>query len=112
MAAKFNDDVRKGDDYGPKVSQYRQKATKAPVNLTGATVTGRVFNASGTVATFTCSIVDASQGKFSFWLPSAVTNGLAIGKYDWELKITLPNPLGSGAPITKTFFTGQFVVTA
>lgn len=103
--AEFNGDVRKGDTY-KKVATYRNKKTQVPINITGATVTGKIVDKNGAITTLTCAITDAVNGKFEFGLSAAQTAALVTGKYSWELKITFADNT------VKTFFTGQFVVTA
>lgn len=104
MAAKYNDDVRKGDTF-ERSPIYRVKATKEGVDLTGCTVSGGITKGT-TVVPFHTSILDATGGQFKFWLTNTETAALEVGTWSMDLRITFP---GS---VVKTIFTGNFVVYA
>jgi hypothetical protein len=102
MAAKLNQDVRKGDTFS-RTPIYRIKATKAPIDLTGATASGSITKGT-TVVPFTCAIVDAAGGQFSFGLSSSTTATLEAGTWAMQVKLTFADTT------VKTLFTGNFVV--
>ena len=105
MAAKLNQEVRRGDTYS-RAPTFRTKIDKVGVNLTGATISGGITSATGVVTPFVCALVDAPNGKFSFGLSAATTATLAVGTYMMELKVTYADTT------VQTLFTGNFVVTA
>lgn len=102
MAAKLNQDVRKGDTFA-RTPIYRVKATKAPIDLTGATASGSITKGS-TVVPFTCSIVDGPGGQFSFGLSAVQTAALEVGTWAMQVRLTFADTT------VKTLFTGNFVV--
>lgn len=104
MAAKLNRDVKKGDTFQPTFT-YRSKITKAPVDLTGATVSGEIKKGQ-TVVPFSVMMIAPAEGKFRLVLSSATTASLAVGKYDMAVRITFSDMS------VKTLFEGQFVVYA
>lgn len=104
MAAKLNRDVKKGDTFQPTLT-YRNKISKEPVDLTGATVSGEIKKGNITVP-FEVVMLAASEGKFRIVLSSDVTADLAVGKYAMAVRITFTDDS------VKTLFEGQFVVYA
>ena len=71
MSAKANFSVVKGDTFR-KTPTFRRKTTKAPIDLTGATIVGHVTSSDGDMA-LTCSITNATAGQFKFELAPANT---------------------------------------
>ena len=102
MAAKLNRDVKKGDTFQPTFT-YRNKVTRTPIDLTGATVAGEIKKGT-TIVPFSVVMLAAAEGRFRVVLASETTEDLALGKYEMALRITWPD----GA--VKTLFEGQFVV--
>jgi len=76
MAAKANFSVVKGDTFR-KTPTFRRKTTKAPIDLTGATIVGHVTSTLGDVA-LTCTITNAAAGQFKFELSPAQTTALPV----------------------------------
>lgn len=76
MAGKVNFSVIKGDTFR-KTPTFRRKTTKAPVDLTGASIVGHITSSIGDEA-LTCSIVNPTAGQFRFELPSANTALLPV----------------------------------
>lgn len=104
MAAKLNQDVRKGDTYS-RTPTYRLKATKEPIDLSGSAVSGSITKGN-VVTPFQCELVDPVNGRFSFGLSALTTSNLEIGTYAMEVRIAFADAT------VKTLFTGNFVVYA
>lgn len=104
MTAKLNQTVRKGDTF-LRTPTYRLKSTKEGIDISGSTVSGKIVLDTEEHA-FTCTLVDAPNGVFSFGLSAGVTATLKVATYAMELKITFADNT------VKTLFTGNFVVTA
>lgn len=99
---KLNLDVRKGDTF-KRTPTYRVKNTKVGIDLTGATVSGKISK-GGVDTAFTCALVTPASGVFEFGLSAAQTALLELGTYAMELKVTFADST------VKTLFTGNFVV--
>lgn len=83
MSAKANFSVIKGDTFR-KNTTFRRKETKAPIDLTGASITGDVFASLGAVP-YTCTITNATAGQFKFELSSVQTAALPVGVWPMEI---------------------------
>ncbi len=83
MSAKANFSVIKGDTFR-KNTTFRHKESKAPIDLTGATITGTVSASTGVVA-LTCVITNATAGQFKFELSSMQTAALPPGVWPIEV---------------------------
>lgn len=79
--------LRRGTPFGRTVTY---KVNNAVQNITGYSFAAQVRTLTGTLAaTFTCTIIDAPNGKFSFSLIATAINGLTIGTpYTWDLEAT------------------------
>ncbi len=102
MAGKANSSVYTGDDW-IKTATYRIKSSQLPIDLTGATVSGKIQKGSFELP-ITCVITNAGQGKFKYSLSSTQTAALAIGVYKYEIQVTMPGP------VVKTLITGNLNV--
>jgi hypothetical protein len=105
MAAKLNQEVRKGDTFS-RIPTYRTKSDRVGINITGATVSGGITSKTGVVTPFICTIINGPAGQFIFGLTALTTSSLEVGTYAMELKITFADAT------VQTLFTGNFVVTA
>ena len=64
-----------------------------PINLVGYTIDADI-NASDTttqVATFACTVTDATNGAVAISIAPAVSSGLAVGQYGYDVSITAPS---------------------
>jgi hypothetical protein len=77
--------VRRGADWS--VSCQWQDEAAAPINITGFTVSARIFWSGGQQAV-TAAITNAALGQFSFSLTEAQTANIPFGRIS-ELEITL-----------------------
>ena len=102
MAGKANFSVIKGDTFS-KSPTFRRKDTKAPVDLTGATISGKVKQGTNEVA-LTCALVNASAGQFSFGLSATQTAALPSGVNQIEVQVTYADTT------VQTLITGNLVV--
>lgn len=102
--AKANFSVRRGDTFR-KTPTFRRKTTKAPVNLTGATIVGHVTSSIGDMA-LTCAITNATAGQFSFELSPAQTALLPVEVATIEVVCTYADST------VQTLIQGNLVVTA
>jgi hypothetical protein len=100
MSAKANFSVVKGDTFR-KTPTFRRKTTKAPVDLTGATITGV---AAG--LTLACVLTNATAGQFSFELTHTQTLTLEVGVHSIEVVCTYADTT------VQTLIQGNLVVTA
>lgn len=97
MAGQANFSVVKGDTFLRNCT-FRNKTSGTPVNLTGATITGKC----GTLD-LTCAVTNAAQGQFSFGLSAAQTPNLVTGINKIEVQVTY-------ADLTvQTLFTGNLI---
>lgn len=98
MAGKANFSVIKGDTFR-RTCTFKNKTSGTPVNLTGATISGKAGGLD-----LTCVITNASQGQFKFELSSAQTLTLSAGTNQIEVQVSYAD-----GTVT-TLFNGQFVV--
>lgn len=82
MAGKANFSVIKGDTFSRSCT-FRNKTSLSPVNLTGATVSGK----AGALA-LTCTVTNAVGGVFSFGLSAVQTATLTTGINLIEIQVT------------------------
>jgi hypothetical protein len=102
MAGKANFSVIKGDTFS-RTPTFRRKNTKAPVDLTGSTISGKVKQGTFEIA-LTCSVPAPLEGKFTFTLSSAQTATLPTGVCTIEVQVTYPDTT------IQTLITGNLVV--
>lgn len=95
MAGKANFSVIKGDTFLRNCT-FRNKTTSVPVNLTGATISGKIGTTS-----LTCTITNAASGTFSFGLSPAQTPALTTGINPIEVQVTYADTT------VQTLFTGN-----
>lgn len=64
-----------------------------PVNLTGYGVDAdlNVLNTTTQVATFACALTDAQNGLITVSMAPAVSSGLTVGDYGYDVSITAPS---------------------
>jgi hypothetical protein len=93
-----NFSVVKGDTFTRNCT-FRNKSTLVPVNLTGATITGKVGTTS-----LTCALTVAASGTFSFGLSSAQTAALTKGINPIEVQVQYSDLT------IQTLFSGNLVV--
>ncbi len=98
MAGKANFSVIRGDTFLRNCT-FRNKSTLVPVNLTGATISGKAAN-----LTLTCTIVNAANGTFTFGLTAAQTPNLELGIQPIEVQVTYADTT------VQTLFTGNINV--
>lgn len=96
-AGKANFEVYKGDTFRKSLTITSPSGT--PVNLSGSTITG---NAGA--QPFSCSIVNASQGKFKIELSPSQTQELVEGVNVYGVQITYADAS------VQTILTGNLVV--
>lgn len=95
MAGKANFSIIRGDTFLRNCT-FRNKTSNTPINLTGATITGKIGSAS-----LTCNITSAVNGQFSFGLTALQTAALPVGVTVIEVQVTY-------ADLTvQTLFTGN-----
>ena len=98
MAGKANFSVIRGDTFLRNCT-FRNKTSGTPVNLTGATISGK----AGDVI-LTCSLVNAVNGQFNFGLSALQTSTMKVGVNTIEVQVTY-------ADLTvQTLFTGNINV--
>lgn len=97
MAGKANFSIITGDTFS-RTCTFRNKTSGTPVNLTGATISGRAAT-----LTMTCAIVNPTSGTFSFGLSSVQTATITGGLYPIEVQVTYPDGT------VQTLFTGNLV---
>ena len=103
MAGKANFSVIRGDTFR-KTPTFRRKDSKAPIDLTGATITGKVR--FGTLETaLTCTITNATAGQFKFELTPVQTSALTVGVNSIEVQCVYADTT------VQTLITGNLVVT-
>ena len=107
MATPANDplSIRIGDT--ETVTVTLQDAAGAAINITGRTYSAQVrekASSTSDLATFTCSIVNAAQGKFACTLSSATTTNLSPANAVWDLQEN------NGGTIT-TLMAGEAVIS-
>ena len=98
MAGKVNFSTIKGDTF-KRTCTFRNKTSGTPVNLTGATISGK----AGTLD-LTCAVTNASQGQFTIGLSATETPNLATGINKIEVQVTYADST------VQTLFNGQLYV--
>lgn len=98
MAGKANFSVIRGDTFLRNCT-FRNKTSNTPINLTGATITGKVGSTD-----LTCAITSAVNGQFSFGLSSVQTAALILGINSIEVQVTYSDLT------VQTLFTGNINV--
>lgn len=82
--------LRKGAAFG---RTFRFKTNYVVTDITGYSFASQIRTQAGSlVATFSCNIVNASQGTFSIALSAAAIAALTIGTtYVWDLEASNPD---------------------
>jgi len=99
--AVYDLSVRLGDT--ETVSVTVQDSAGSPIDITGRSYAAQIrstASSSTVLATFTCSITNASAGQFACTLSAATTAALSPGTGVWDLQET------SGTTVT-TLLSGQ-----
>lgn len=94
-AGKYNIEIEKKATFAKTLQLFSTylgagNAGNVPLNLTGATVTAAIkksINDAAIKIAFTCTIVDASLGKFKIELSAAQTAALDIDKGVWDVRV-------------------------
>lgn len=97
--------IRIGDT--ETVTVTLQDADGNPINITGRTYSAQVrekASSTSALATFTCSIVNAAQGKFACTLAAGTTANLNPANAVWDLQEN------NGGTIT-TLMAGEAVIS-
>lgn len=97
--------VRIGDTESVNVTL--QDANGAAINITGRTYSAQIrekASSTSALATFTCSVTNAAQGKFSCVLSSTSTASLSPANAVWDLQETY------GSVIT-TLMAGEAIIS-
>lgn len=94
--------IRQGATLGPFDAQMKNpappKGDGLPVNLTGCTIRGQIRKkalSTTITATLTCTIVNASEGRYRWELSAAQTGAIVAGEkvtdttsqYVWDLEL-------------------------
>jgi len=105
MAIVSNLTIDQGSSYSAIIDVT--DATDNALNLTGYSVAGQLRKTyeSSTYTDFTASVNSATGGKVAITLTAAQTNGLAAGRYVYDVEIT-----SSGGAVTRVV-EGQLEVT-
>lgn len=77
---------------GKTFTAYRTLVSNgAAVNLTGFTGTGTLRDEVGgsSLATFTVTVTSGSTGQYEYSLTSATTAGLSVGKYVFDIELSV-----------------------
>ncbi len=78
-----------GDDYTHVVYlNTRVAGVLTPTNITGRTYTAQIKKGASqpVIATFTCTVTDASDGEVTITMADTITDTLAVGCYRWYFK--------------------------
>lgn len=102
MAGKANFSIIRGDTFSRSCT-FRNKTSGTPINITGATISGKVVSSEGSV-NLTCSILSPVAGTFKFGLSSAQTALLKTGVNAIEVQITYSDLT------VQTLFNGNLIV--
>lgn len=89
------------------VSVTLQDANGSAINIAGRTYSAQIrekASSASPLATFSCSITNAAQGKFSCTLSAAATAALSPANAVWDLQET------NGSVVT-TLMAGEVVIT-
>lgn len=102
IGANLDLKLRQGASFGPIVGQLKN-ADLTPINLTGYLFRAQMRKSAddplSTGLAFTCSVIDAVNGKFSFELSDEDTSGLTVdpvsmdaldSTYVWDLEMESP----------------------
>ena len=98
--------ITQGNDWDfPVTFSTSLNGVKTPINLTGATIVGRVrpTYTTGTAVSMTVTPVDLGAGKVRFGLSDTQTDALPPGNLVYQIDITI-----SGN--TQTYLSGNFIV--
>lgn len=103
--ANYPLNIRIGDT--ETVTVTMQDANGSAINITGRTYSAQIrekASSTSALATFSCSIVNAAQGKFACTLSSTVTANLSPANAVWDLQEN------NGGTIT-TLMAGEAVIS-
>jgi hypothetical protein len=71
--------VRRGDTWR-RNARLRLKVGRTPIDLTGSSFAGSIVSSAGaTLATFTCTILSAAEGRFELLMSDATTTAIPAG---------------------------------
>jgi hypothetical protein len=103
--ANYPLNVRIGDT--ETVTVTMQDASGVAINITGRTYSAQIrekASSSTALATFSCSIVNAAQGKFACTLSSGITTNLSPANAVWDLQ-------ESNSGVITTLLAGDVVIS-
>lgn len=98
--------ITQGNDWDfPVTFSTRLNGVKTPIDLTGATITGRVrpTYTTGAAVAMTVTAVDLAAGQVRFGLSDTQTAALPPGNLVYQIDITR-------AGNTQTYLSGNFIV--
>lgn len=84
-------DIDQGSDFTTEIELENENDT--PMNLTGFSVYSQFRKSYGstTAYSFTCNIVNATQGKISLTLPGATSSNIRSGRYLYDVEVVSPS---------------------
>lgn len=89
------------------VSVTLQDENGNPINITGRTYSAQIRekpSSASSLATFSCSVTNGAQGKFSCTISSAITSALAPVNAVWDLQ-------ENNAGVITTLMAGDAIVS-
>ena len=83
-------DIDQGSDFTAVIDLENDDGT--PMNLTGVSIYSqfRKSYSSSTAYSFTCEIMDATNGKFVLKLPGITSSAIRPGRYLYDVEISNP----------------------
>lgn len=93
--------IKRGATFAPHLVHMLGKVSQEPIDLTGAVIRAgvRKDQSAASFYPFTCAVVDALQGYFTFSMPKDVTAAIPYlgvhyepaNQYEWDLEIEFPS---------------------
>lgn len=75
-----------------------------PINITGRTYTGQIFDSAGNVdASFTCTVPTGTDGKVVITLSNTTTTSLGVGSWRYSL-------VENASGVITTLIVGSFTI--
>jgi len=96
--------VKQGDSLTWDCKWWSDSSETTPLDLTGYTLRASADHPDGAHIVFVVTVVDATQGKFTLYIPPAVTKTMATGMWAADIRRE------QGPNVKKSTTTFHFVV--
>ena len=90
-AATYNLVIDQGSDFAIDLVVKESGSVKDLTNYSARAQLRNKKDATDAAASFTCTVISASEGKLKMELPNATSSGISAGRYFYDLEIYTVN---------------------